>query len=61
MAGRHDSLLTLNEIKVAPNAAGCLFLAGKIFLRYRTAGSVRTGVLPDFFVGAHAAVLKIPS
>jgi hypothetical protein len=33
-----------------------LFLAGKAFLRYRARGGTRTGVLADFFVGAHAAV-----
>lgn len=32
------------------------FLAGKAFLRYRQAGGVRTSCLPDFFIGAHAAV-----
>ena len=37
-----------------------MFLAGKIFLKYRASGGVRTGVLSDFFIGAHAAVLKIP-
>lgn len=33
-----------------------LFLAGKVFHAYRKAGGSRTGVLPDFFIGAHAAV-----
>jgi hypothetical protein len=28
--------------------------------RYRAAGSTRTGVLPDFFIGAHAAVESLP-
>lgn len=37
-----------------------LFLAGKAFARYRKAGGTRTGVLPDFFVGAHAMVSGIP-
>lgn len=32
------------------------FLAGKAFLRYRREGGTRTSVLPDFFIGAHAAV-----
>lgn len=38
-----------------PRAA--LFLAAKAFARYRSAGGQRGGVLPDFFIGAHAAVL----
>jgi predicted nucleic acid-binding protein len=33
-----------------------LFLAGKAFARYRKAGGSKTGVLPDFLIGAHAAV-----
>ena len=33
-----------------------LFLAGKAFAQYRAAGGARTGVLPDLFIGAHAAV-----
>ena len=32
------------------------FLAGKVFLRYRRGGGVRHSPLPDFFIGAHAAV-----
>lgn len=33
-----------------------LFLAGKAFLSYRKDGGPRTSPLPDFFIGAHAAV-----
>ncbi len=36
-----------------------LFLAGKAFQQYRRQGGGRTGVLPDFFIGAHAAVSGI--
>ncbi|MGD9739833.1 MAG: type II toxin-antitoxin system VapC family toxin [Bauldia sp.] len=32
------------------------FLAGKAYLAYRRAGGIRTAPLPDFFIGAHAAV-----
>jgi predicted nucleic acid-binding protein len=32
------------------------FLAGKVYLTYRRRGGTRTSPLPDFFVGAHAAV-----
>ncbi|MGD0142485.1 MAG: type II toxin-antitoxin system VapC family toxin [Rhizomicrobium sp.] len=41
-----------------PRAA--LFLAGKAFLRYRARGGTKTGVLSDFFIGAHAAVERAP-
>jgi hypothetical protein len=39
----------------APTRA--LFLAGRSYRHYRASGGVRTGVLPDFFIGAHAQVL----
>ncbi len=32
------------------------FLAGKSFLRYRKGGGVRRSPLPDFYIGAHAAI-----
>ncbi len=32
------------------------FLAGKAFLRYRRSGGPRQSSLPDFYIGAHAAV-----
>lgn len=32
------------------------FLAGKAVLRYREVGGARTTPLPDFYIGAHAAV-----
>lgn len=37
-----------------------LFLAGKAFRQYRARGGTRTSVLPDFFIGAHAAVRELP-
>jgi predicted nucleic acid-binding protein len=45
------------ELAAIPRAA--LFLAGKVFHRYRAAGGTRTGVLPDFFIGAHAVVSRL--
>ena len=43
-------------IGIAATPRSALFLAGKAFRRYRAAGGARTGVLPDFFIGAHASV-----
>ena len=43
--------LTLREI---PRPA--LFLAGKAYLQYRRRGGNKAQVLPNFFIGAHAAV-----
>lgn len=57
-----DLELALRELDVrlerAPSRA--LFLAGKCYRRYRSSGGIRTGVLPDFFIGAHAQVLGWP-
>jgi hypothetical protein len=36
------------------------FLAGKCFVRYRRAGGARSSPLPDFYIGAHAAIRGIP-
>ena len=36
-----------------------LFLAGKVFLQYRKRKGSKTSPLPDFFIGAHAAVAKL--
>jgi predicted nucleic acid-binding protein len=37
-----------------------LFLAGKAYLRYRRGGGTKHSVLPDFYIGAHAAVMGWP-
>ena len=37
-----------------------LFLAGRVFLKYRQQRGTKSGVLPDFFIGAHAAIAGIP-
>jgi predicted nucleic acid-binding protein len=36
------------------------FLAGKAFVLYRRQRGTKRNVLPDFFIGAHAAVLGCP-
>lgn len=36
------------------------FLAGKAFLRYRRAKGLRRSPLPDFYIGAHAAINALP-
>jgi predicted nucleic acid-binding protein len=42
------------QMREVPRSA--LFLAGKAFLQYRRRGGRKAQVLPDFFIGAHAAV-----
>lgn len=54
-----DPLLRELNIEVAVIPRAALFLAGKAYLRYRAAGGSRTGVLADFFIGAHAAVDRL--
>ena len=51
-----ERLLTEVDIGWSDIPREALFLAGKAFQTYRRQGGVRTGVLPDFFIGAHAAV-----
>jgi predicted nucleic acid-binding protein len=48
------------ELQEVPREA--LFLAGKVFLDYRrrSRAAVKRNVLPDLFIGAHAAVRGIP-
>lgn len=42
------------ELRELPRPA--LFLAARAFAQYRRRGGTRQQVLPDFFIGAHAAV-----
>jgi predicted nucleic acid-binding protein len=55
-----DAALSDLNINIATIPRAALFLAGKAYLRYRAAGGVRTGVLADFFIGAHAAAEELP-
>jgi predicted nucleic acid-binding protein len=55
-----DAFLATAEIDVRHLPRAALFLAGKAFARYRKAGGARTSILADFFIGAHAAVTKMP-
>jgi predicted nucleic acid-binding protein len=55
-----NTALAASKVNVLPMPSAALFLAGKAFTRYRNAGGPRTGVPPDFFIGAHAETLDIP-
>ncbi|TXL74183.1 type II toxin-antitoxin system VapC family toxin [Vineibacter terrae] len=55
-----DALLGEAGIAMAPMPRPALFLAGKVFQRYRADGGTRTGVLPDVFIGAHATAAGFP-
>ncbi len=51
-----EALINTLEFEVLPLSRESLFLAGKAFLKYRRNKGSRSSVLPDFFIGAHAAV-----
>ena len=36
------------------------FLAGKCHLKYRRQGGIKRSPMPDFYIGAHAAVEQLP-
>jgi len=55
-----DGVLDDARVALEPMPRPALFLADKVFQQYRTAGGTRSGVLPDFFIGAHAAVSGVP-
>ncbi len=55
-----DAMLAETGIDIMPIPRAALFLAAKVFTRYRKSGGTRGGVLPDFFIGAHAAVNGFP-
>ncbi|WP_413988090.1 type II toxin-antitoxin system VapC family toxin [Labrys okinawensis] len=55
-----DLMLAETMVGLVPMPRAALFLAGKAFRQYRANGGTRTGVLPDFFIGAHAAVQGWP-
>ena len=55
-----DAVLAATGIEVHPVPRAGLFLAGKVFRAYRARGGTRTGVLPDFLIGAHAATAGLP-
>jgi len=55
-----DAVLQIGGFTVEQLPRGALFLAGKVFLEYRRRQGTNVEVLPDFFVGAHAAVTRMP-
>ena len=55
-----DEALQIVGAEFSPIPKSALFLAGKVFERYRTSGGRRASNLPDFFIGAHAQVTGLP-
>ena len=55
-----DAVVARMELAVHEIPKAALFLAGKAFAQYRRRGGGKAQVLPDFFIGAHAAVQDWP-
>ena len=51
-----DDALPFRDYRREPLPWAAAFLAGKVFLAYRRNRGTKSSTLPDFFVGAHAAV-----
>ena len=55
-----DTALPRDVFARLPLPWAAAFLAGKCFVRYRRSGGVRRSPLPDFYIGAHAAIEGVP-
>ena len=53
-----EAVLTEAALTVESIPREALFLAGKVLLTYRRARGTKQSVLPDFYTGAHAAVMR---
>ena len=51
-----DQALPATDLRRLPIPWAAAFLAGKAFADYRSRSGNKTSTLPDFFIGAHAAV-----
>jgi predicted nucleic acid-binding protein len=51
-----ENLLPVEDFRRLDLPYEAAFLAGKAFLSYRRRGGKRTAPLPDFYIGAHAAI-----
>lgn len=59
-AASEDVAARLSRFQVLPLPMAAAFWAAKAFLRYRKTGGNKVRPLPDFFIGAHAYVAKLP-
>ena len=55
-----EETLPESEFRRLPLPWEAAFLAGKCFIRYRRRRGARRSPLPDFYIGAHAAVEGMP-
>ena len=54
-----EAALPAADYRRAPLPWEAAFLAGKAFIQYRHSGGTKTSTLPDFYIGAHAAVADL--
>jgi len=54
-----DDALPARDYRREPLPWAAAFLAGKTFLDYRRNKGTKSSTLPDFFIGAHAAVAEL--
>ncbi len=54
-----DALVDEMGLVARPFTRAALFLASKVHQRYRQQSGAKEGVLPDFFIGAQAAVEEL--
>lgn len=54
-----EDALPSQDYRREPIPWAAAFLAGKVFLDYRRNRGTRSSTLPDFFIGAHAAVSSL--
>jgi predicted nucleic acid-binding protein len=54
-----NAALPINSYAREPLPWDAGFLAGKCFLSYRKRGGLRNTPLPDFYIGAHAAIERL--
>jgi hypothetical protein len=55
-----DDAVPVSDFERVPLPYEAGFVAGKVFLAYRKRGGQRRSPLPDFYIGAHAAVRGYP-
>lgn len=54
-----EDALPSRDFRRGPLPWAAAFLAGKVFLDYRRSEGTKSTTLPDFFIGAHAAVADL--
>ncbi len=54
-----DGALPSRDYRRDPLPWAAAFLAGKVFVAYRQNRGTKSSTLPDFFIGAHAAVADL--